>query len=183
MKNLKFAFFVTSMILSGIFIFGINAIRAESIPCQFQCQTTASETQGNEVASSTQQDPMRASPINKFDLISGKPVNKDIMSIYQNYFIGHCCRISQSEWEYLPTAQKDALIQRSLQTSVSFMKPGTMSADPINEFDPTSGKPIVLGIKSIYQGYVIGHCCTVSKDDWEYLPPAQKDAIIKKLLQ
>ncbi|MDP2984456.1 MAG: hypothetical protein Q8O92_14150 [Candidatus Latescibacter sp.] len=53
---------------------------------------------------------------------------------------------------------------------------------PINKVDPISGAPIVAGITSTFKGYVIGHCCTVSKRDWEILSPSQKDAKINEFL-
>jgi hypothetical protein len=54
---------------------------------------------------------------------------------------------------------------------------------PINTVDPTSGKPTVAGITSIYKGHTIGHCCEVSKREWEALSDAQKDAAIRRFLR
>ena len=54
---------------------------------------------------------------------------------------------------------------------------------PINTVDPTSGKATVAGITSVYQGHTIGHCCEVSKRDWEALSNAQKDAAVRRFLK
>jgi hypothetical protein len=54
---------------------------------------------------------------------------------------------------------------------------------PINNVDPTSGKPIVAGITSTYRGYTIGHCCEVSKREFEALSPSQKDTAIRQFLR
>ena len=60
---------------------------------------------------------------------------------------------------------------------------GFVTGTPINNVDPTSGKPIVAGITSTYKGYTIGHCCAVSKGDFERLLPSQKDAAILRFLK
>jgi hypothetical protein len=57
------------------------------------------------------------------------------------------------------------------------------TGSPINKIDPTSGKPIVPGITSSYNGYTIGHCCAQSKSQWEALSVSQKDAKIRSFLQ
>lgn len=57
------------------------------------------------------------------------------------------------------------------------------SSAPINDVDPTSGKPIVSGITSVYKGYTIGHCCVNSKQDWEGLSVAQKERFMRKYIQ
>jgi hypothetical protein len=55
-----------------------------------------------------------------------------------------------------------------------------VSTVPINQVDPTSGKPIVPGITSVYKGYTIGHCCTQSVADWEKLSEAVKDEAVRR---
>ncbi len=59
---------------------------------------------------------------------------------------------------------------------------GFVTGTPINTVDPTSGKPIVAGLTSLYKGYTIGHCCEVSRQDWEALSADQKDAKVKRFL-
>jgi hypothetical protein len=51
---------------------------------------------------------------------------------------------------------------------------------PINSTDPTSGKPVVAGITSVYKGYTIGHCCEVSKQEWEALSIERKEAYVRQ---
>jgi hypothetical protein len=53
---------------------------------------------------------------------------------------------------------------------------------PINNVDPTSGKPIVAGLTSTYKGHTIGHCCAESQGQWEALSESQKDAAIRRFL-
>lgn len=57
-----------------------------------------------------------------------------------------------------------------------------VTGTPINTVDPTSGKPIVGGIVSTYKGYTIGHCCEVSKRQWEAHTNAKKDADVRRFL-
>jgi len=45
---------------------------------------------------------------------------------------------------------------------------------PTNKVDPISSKPIMPGITSTYQQYIIGHCCADSKIEWNQLRPEQK---------
>jgi hypothetical protein len=54
---------------------------------------------------------------------------------------------------------------------------------PINTVDPTSGKPIVAGITSTYQGLTIGHCCETSKQQWAALTVAEKEAALQPFLK
>jgi len=58
-----------------------------------------------------------------------------------------------------------------------------LTGNPINTTDPVSGKPIVPGILSVYQGHTVGHCCPTSRGDWERLPEADKDAAIQRFLR
>lgn len=58
-----------------------------------------------------------------------------------------------------------------------------VSSSPINPVDPTSGKPIVPGITSVYKGYTIGHCCVPSKGDWEKLTETAKDDAVRRFLR
>lgn len=57
------------------------------------------------------------------------------------------------------------------------------TSDPINTTDPTSGKPVALGLSSVYKGYTIGHCCAQSKTDWEVLSVERKEAYIRGFLR
>jgi hypothetical protein len=57
------------------------------------------------------------------------------------------------------------------------------TSTPINTSDPTSGKPVVPGITSVYKGYMIGHCCDVSGRDWEALSAERKDAFVRGFLK
>jgi hypothetical protein len=57
------------------------------------------------------------------------------------------------------------------------------TSSPINTSDPTSGKPVVPGITSVYKGYTIGHCCGPSKADWEALSAERKEAFIRGFLR
>ncbi len=76
------------------------------------------------------------------------------------------------------------LIPRGGSKTVEPLPPAAVaSANPINLADPTSGKPVVPGIASVYKGYTIGHCCAVSKTDWENLTVAQKDAAVRRFLR
>jgi hypothetical protein len=76
------------------------------------------------------------------------------------------------------------IIPRGGNKTVAPLPPATTaSANPINLSDPTSGKPIVPGIASLYKGYTIGHCCATSKTDWENLSVAQKDAAVRRYLR
>jgi hypothetical protein len=53
---------------------------------------------------------------------------------------------------------------------------------PINNVDPTSGKPVVAGIASTYKKYTIGHCCAESQKEWEALSESQKDAAVRRFV-
>ena len=53
---------------------------------------------------------------------------------------------------------------------------------PINTVDPTSGKATVAGITSVYKGHTIGHCCEVSKQQFQALSAARKDEIVRGFL-
>ena len=57
------------------------------------------------------------------------------------------------------------------------------TATPINSTDPTSGKPIVPGVTSIYKGYTIGHCCVTSKGDWEALSDSRKGDFLRRFVR
>ena len=57
------------------------------------------------------------------------------------------------------------------------------TSDPINTTDPTSGKPVIPGLNSVYKGYTIGHCCAQSKTDWEVLSVERKDSFIRGYLR
>ncbi len=54
---------------------------------------------------------------------------------------------------------------------------------PINTVDPSSGKPVVDGINSVYKGYTIAHCCENGRASWEELPEKKKDASIRRFLR
>jgi hypothetical protein len=58
-----------------------------------------------------------------------------------------------------------------------------VTGTPINRLDPTSNKPIVVGITSEYKGYTIGHCCAVSKQDWEVLSTDRKEEFIRRFVK
>ncbi|MFH1143406.1 MAG: hypothetical protein V1774_02565 [Candidatus Eisenbacteria bacterium] len=55
------------------------------------------------------------------------------------------------------------------------------STSPINTTDPTSGKRVVAGIYSVYKGLTIGHCCEISKREWEVLSVERKEAYLLQL--
>lgn len=57
------------------------------------------------------------------------------------------------------------------------------SPTPINTVDPSSGKPVVEGINSVYKGYTIAHCCENTRVTWEDLPEKKKDASIRRFLR
>ena len=63
--------------------------------------------------------------------------------------------------------------------------PGSMftSSTPINATDPTSGKPVVPGVTSVYKGYTIGHCCQVSKEDWDASSVENKEAFVRRFVK
>jgi hypothetical protein len=69
------------------------------------------------------------------------------------------------------------------KTEVPLARAGSMTGSPINNVDPTSGKPIVAGITSTYKGYTIGHCCATSKAEFEALSPAQKEKAVRRFLK
>jgi len=50
-------------------------------------------------------------PINSFDLVSGKPVSNNISATYNGYIIGFCCEASRSDWVKMSEAEKDALLR------------------------------------------------------------------------
>jgi hypothetical protein len=54
---------------------------------------------------------------------------------------------------------------------------------PINDVDPTSGKPIISGITSVYKGYTIGHCCLNSKQEWDNQSAALKERFVRKYIK
>jgi hypothetical protein len=62
-------------------------------------------------------------------------------------------------------------------------RPIVTSTQPINKVDPTSNKPIVPGITSVYKGYTIGHCCEVSKQEWEALGAERKETLVRSMLK
>lgn len=68
------------------------------------------------------------------------------------------------------------------QSLTSLQSNAINSGSIINKTDPISGKPVVPYITSTYKGYTIGHCCEVSKGEWEKLSPSQKDELIKPFL-
>ena len=70
-------------------------------------------------------------------------------------------------------------VQEPVVPKISTLTAGT----PINKTDHTSGKSIVPGITSTYKGYTIGHCCEVSKGEWQALPDHQKDEKLKQYLK
>ena len=72
------------------------------------------------------------------------------------------------------------LIPRQRNKTGGSLPPATsISSSPINISDPTSGKPVVPGITSVYKGYTIGHCCVPSKGDWEALSVERKEAFVR----
>jgi hypothetical protein len=76
------------------------------------------------------------------------------------------------------------LVPRGQQNTAEPLKrAGYSTGVPINNADPTSGKAIVAGVNSEYKGYTIGHCCAVSKGDWEALSVDQKDAFVRRFVR
>lgn len=65
----------------------------------------------------------------------------------------------------------------------SLKRAGFTTGIPINNVDPTSGKPIVAGITSVHKGYTIGHCCGPSRQDWEALSAERKEAFVRRFLK
>jgi hypothetical protein len=76
------------------------------------------------------------------------------------------------------------VVPRGQQKSAEPLKrAGFTTGIPINDADPTSNKPIVSGISSTYKGYTVGHCCAVSKQDWEALSVERKEAFIRGFMR
>lgn len=69
------------------------------------------------------------------------------------------------------------------KSAVSLPRANLVTSTPINNTDPTSGKPIVPGVTSVYKGYTIGHCCGPSKTDWENLSVERREAFIRGFLR
>jgi hypothetical protein len=58
-----------------------------------------------------------------------------------------------------------------------------VGSTPINNFDLASGNPVNYGVPtSIYKGYVIGFCCTVSRSDWGKMSESGKEALLRKVI-
>jgi hypothetical protein len=65
----------------------------------------------------------------------------------------------------------------------SLSRSAVTTSTPINASDPTSGKPVVPGITSVYKGCTVGHCCGPSKADWEALSVEKKEVFIRAYLR
>jgi hypothetical protein len=76
------------------------------------------------------------------------------------------------------------LVPRGQNRSAEPLPRATLATSgPINTTDPTSGKPAVPGLTSVYNGYTIGHCCAQSKTDWEVLSVERKESYIRGFLR
>ncbi len=76
------------------------------------------------------------------------------------------------------------ILPRGKSNQVGSLPRSTLTTStPMNASDPTSGKPVVPGITSVYKGYTIGHCCGPSKADWEALSVEKKEAFIRAYLR
>lgn len=76
------------------------------------------------------------------------------------------------------------IIPRGQNKSAEQLPRATLATSgPINTTDPTSGRPVVPGLTSVYKGYTIGHCCAQSKTDWEDLSVERKEAFIRGYLR
>ncbi len=78
-----------------------------------------------------------------------------------------------------PTTAKPAVV--GLQPA----PPGTK--EPINHYDPLTGKPINSNSPTIaYKGYVVAFCCESSsgyKGDWAAMTEAARDAFVRRFLK
>jgi hypothetical protein len=86
------------------------------------------------------------------------------------------------------------LVRQSRQTPTSVPGPGyqplvpavAVGSAPINDVDPTSGKPVGVGSPTtIYKGYVIGFCCEESRSSggWERKSEFDKDAFVRRFIK
>ena len=76
------------------------------------------------------------------------------------------------------------IVPRGQNKSAGSLPRSTLTTStPINLSDPTSGKPVVPGVISVYKGYTIGHCCGPSKVDWEGLSIERKEEFIRGFLR
>ena len=57
------------------------------------------------------------------------------------------------------------------------------SVSPINSIDFFSGKPVMsTSPTTVYKGYRVGFCCSVSKSKWDLLSEPKKDKYIWQYL-
>jgi hypothetical protein len=103
---------------------------------------------------------------------SKKPILSDVLSI-----LFWLCIVFVVAWVVMAGG---LLISDHLKRTTAALSQKVDPANiPMNTNDPISGKPIMPGITSSYQGHIIGHCCGPSKVEWRELSPEQKTVKIQ----